>query len=316
MKKGAQMRTVMGINGGSAMKYLFFSIVGALLSQGMAIGQEHRHEDEAKGEHGKVKVYLADHDKKVVDLSDVTLTLMLEVKGLGRKVLKLSRVKAEGDDPPKNAVDHGGEVREMKGGYHVELLVEKPHPGHGKEENHKEHEASDVAHFEVELELEVYGCPMKCEVKEKAGKCSKCGMSLKAQPREFTAVAIFRISGKPLNVKGFEYPPAVPKTYPAAVEKAEKHLAEIKSLIDSNRLSKVHAVAEKISHICRKLPGMAPKDDLAEIQKVCKEIVGLFGEIDTAADGGNKSATLKAYEKYKAKIALLKKHATHEHHDD
>ena len=228
------------------MKYLFVSIVGALLSQGMAIGQEHRHEHEKKGKPGKVKVYLADHDNKAVDLSNVTVTLILKAKGLGRKVLKMSRTKAEGDNPPKNAVDHGGEVREMKGGYHVELLVEKPHAEHGKEEHEEGHEASDVAHFEAELELDVYRCPMKCEVKEKAGKCSKCGMSLKAQPKEFTAVAIFTISGKTLNVKGFEYPPAVPKTYPAAVEKAEKHLAEIKSLIDSNRLSKVHAVAEKI----------------------------------------------------------------------
>ena len=120
-------------------------------------------------------------------------------------------------------------------------------------------------------------------------------------------------------MKGFEYPPAVPNNYKDAVARVEELLKAIQGLIDTNDLEKVHAVAEKISYVCEKLPELAPHDDKADVEKTCKAVIALFGEIDEAADAGKKRETIQVFSKYKLKVGELKKHVKgegHNHHEE
>ncbi len=277
-----------------------------------AFAQDHDHDKKPEPK-GEIRVYLADKDKKPVDLKGVTVTVLLEPKGGTRKVLKTELVTPKGDK--RAGLGHGGEVKEMEGGYHVELVVAIPHGGH-EEKGHDEKDEDATPYFKAEIALKVYECPMKCQpATDKTGKCAKCGMELKPVDLEFLATVIAKIKGETKNAKGFEHPPGVPGNYADAVAKMEAHLKEIRALIDKGDLEKVHPAAEKISRIAKKLAPMAPKDDVKEVEKLCNELVALFNEIDGAADGGNKPATEKAYAKYKERIEALKKHVKGGGHD-
>jgi hypothetical protein len=240
-----------------------------VLAASPAMVQGHE-QDKKKGGKVEIHVYIADEAKKPVDLKDVTGTVVLESKGGIKKTLKLDLVTPKGDK--KVGIGHGGTVAETDG-YHVEFVVEKL----GKEDHHAE-DATPYLRAETDLE-------------------------------QFSAVVIFKVKGDTKNVKGFEYPSAVPTNYKDAIAKIEEHLKAIDGLIAANDLDKVHASAEKISHVCEGLPALAPKDDVAEVTKVSKEIIALFKEIDDAADAGKKAETIKVVEKYRAKLAVLKKHA-------
>ena len=151
---------------------------------------------------------------------------------------------------------------------------------------------------------------------DKPGKCPKCKMSTKPVDLEFSAVVILRIGDETVNAKGFSYPPAVPNNYPDAVARIEEHIEAIEHLIETNDLGKVHAVAEKISHVCKKLPELAPEHDRAEVTKVCQATIALFGKIDEAADNGRKNDTIKVLNTYKAKVSELRKHVKKDDHHE
>jgi len=273
-------------------------IVAFAASPAIAQEKQHKHEkehEEKAASKGEVRVYLADKNKKPVDLAGVTATLLIEPKGGARKTLKLEAVSPKGEK--KAGMGHGGEVLAMDG-YQVEFVVVKEHGEHAEgskaehhEKGHKEeaHEHADGApYFRAALDLEA--------------------------SREFSAVVIFKIKGETKNAKGFQYPPAVPNDYKGAVSRIEEHLKQIDDLIKSGDLEKVHGVAEKISHVCEQLPALAEKDHRTSVEKASKEIIALFKEIDEAADSGKKEETVGVANKYKAKVAELKKNAGGEHH--
>lgn len=280
------------------------SIVWALVAA-FAAPQGHGHSP-TKAE---IHVYLTDKVKRPVDLTDVTATVLIEPKGAPRKVLKMELVTPKGTK--KGGIGHGGEVVEMDG-YHVELVVVIPHAGHGEKAHAADHPRDEDAtpYFKAEFDPAGYACGMEGHpVTDKPGTCPKCPMTLKPVPLEFQAVVVFKIKGETKNAKGFQHPPAVPADYPGAVARIEEHLKTIDGLITSSALDKVHAVAEKISRVAEKLPSLAPKDDRAHVEKVSKEVIALFGEIDEAADAGKKDETVKVLSKYRAKVAELKAHA-------
>lgn len=254
-------------------------VLTALLPAAVVAAQDHDHDKKPVGK-VELRVYLADQGKKAVDPKDASATFVLEPKGGAKKTLKMDLVSPKGDK--KTAIGHGGEVREADG-FQVELVVAKA-GAHGKEEKgHDEHKDDDAApYFKADADF---------------------------KESEFTAVVIFKVKGDTHNAKGFSYPSAAPGSYKDGVAKIEEHLNAIDALIAAGDLDKVHKVAEKISEVCEKLPAMAPKDDQAEIAKTCKEIIALFKEIDDAADAGKKTETVKILEKYRAKVAILKKHA-------
>ena len=113
------------------------------------------------------------------------------------------------------------------------------------------------------------------------------------------------------NVKGFEYPFL---NYTAIVTMMDGVLDEIQGLIDSDQLLKVHPSATKVSRLAASLPNAKgfPEDDRSDVERVCKELIALFSEIDEVADAEKKSETIQVLEKYRVKVAALKKHA----HDD
>lgn len=286
------------------------AIMGAL-STSCVLAQAHEH---AKGPaKAEIRVYLADRDKKPIDLSDVSASVLVEPKGAPRKVLKTELVVPKGDK--KSGLGHGGEVVEMDG-YHVEFVVVTPHAAHGGKEHADDHhtEVDATPYFKSDFDPAAYACGMQGHpVLDKPGTCTKCPMTLKPVALEFQAVVIFKIKGETKNAKGFQHPAAIPANYAGAVAKMEEHLKAIDGLVAAGSLDKVHGVAEKISKIAEKLPSLAPKDDRAHVEKVSKEVVALFGEIDEAADAGKKEETVKAVTKYKAKLAELKAHAKGDH---
>ncbi|MEE9263466.1 MAG: hypothetical protein V3V11_03320 [Vicinamibacteria bacterium] len=267
--------------------YMTFVLV---LFGASAVAQEHHHPDKTKKESkGEIRVYLADRHKKPVDLKGIMATVIIKTEHGKRHVLRTKLVTPEGSK--KTGLGHGGEVRPM-GNYFVEFVVQKPHAHHAEEKHGHEkqgHEKKDATPF--------------------------FGTKIELHDLKFSAVVIFRLGGKTLNVKGFEYPPAVPDNYKDAVARIEEHMQTIQGLIDTNDLEKVHAVAEKISYVCKKLPALAARDDLTEVETTCKVIIGLFSEIDEAADAGKKRETVQVFGKYKTKVKELKKHVDgHAHH--
>jgi hypothetical protein len=281
------------------MKRLYVWSLAAVLWGGQAIAAESSQE-KSKGE---IRVYVADKDKKPVDLKDVTGTVFLEPEGGAKRTLKLQAETPKGSQ--KNGIGHGGDVQEA-GAYHVEFVVEK---GHG---DHKdEHKSDDGTPFlSAEIDLTGYTCGMSGHpVVDKAGKCPKCPMTAKPVDLKFSAVVVLKIGQETVNAKGFVYPAAGAKDYSGALAKIEEHLKAIDALIAASDLDKVHSSAEKISHVAETLPALAPKDDKAEVEKIAKEIIALFKEIDDAADAGKKAETIKVVAKYRAKVAELKKHA-------
>ncbi len=301
--------------------------------------EEHAKEHPAKADarHAEIRVYLAGKDKKPVGLEGIAATVIIEPEGAKKRVLKTKVVTPEG--ARKTGLGHGGEVREM-GDYHVEFVVVRPHGEHAEahgggheEEGESEHkgkhadedEADATPFFGAAIDLvRGYTCGMTGHpvFDEDPGKCTKCSMVTNPVELSFSAVIIFRIAGETHNVKGFEYPPAIPDNYADAVAKIEEHLAAIHELIERGSLAKVHQVAARISHICEKLPELAPAEDRPEIQELCRSIIALFKEIDLVADAGKKEATERVLAKYEAKVKSLQKGATkHEgtekggHHD-
>ena len=275
-----------------------------------------RKEEKHKIQQAEIRVYLVGKDGKPVDPKEITATLVIRSEGGKRRVLR-TKLNTPGGTHGK-ATGHGGEVRPM-GDYRVEFVVVRSHDGHG--EHGEGHKASDASPFySAGLdEPEGFACSMGHATQPSGpGKCPVCGMQTMRRELKFTAVVIFRIKGQTYNVKGFEYPPAVPDNYPAAVRKIEEHIASIDALIEKGQLETVHAVAQKISYICGKLPALAPKKNRGSIEKTCKQIIALFKEIDAAGDSGNKAGTRKALDKYKAKVRSLKEAAgeeKHGHHD-
>lgn len=274
-----------------------------------AFAQDHDHDKMDAGK-GEIRVYIADKDKKRVDPKDLSVMLVLEPKGAPKRTLKTELVTPKGD--AKTGIGHGGDVQEAEP-YHVELVVVKPH-AHGKDEGKGHEEADGTPYFKAATDLTGYTCGMSGHpTLDKAGKCTQCPMMAKPVDLQFSAVVIFKAGGETKNVKGFQYPPSVPKDFPGAIAKIEEHLKAIDALIAANDLDKVHASAEKISHVAEGLGALAPKDDKAEVEKVAKEIVGLFKAIDDAADAGKKADTVAVVAKYRAKVAELKKHAKGDH---
>jgi len=275
------------------------SSVFALLLLLLAVGVAQA--DEQPKLTGEIRIYLADSKKKPATLDGIRAMALVEPKGGKRKLFQCKVVRPKGSK--KTGIGHGGEVRPMEGGYLVELVVVAPHAGHEKKQT-----TDATPYFMVKVPLKGYQCGMAGHpFTAKPGKCTKCPMQCTLRDREFRVVLIFRIGSTSHNVKGFEHPPAVPKTYPLAVAKIDKHMREIRALIDGGNLEQVHPVAEKISRIARKLPSMAPKAQLAEIKQTCSELVGLFAEIDKAADSNNKPATETAFAKYTVRVQILYK---------
>lgn len=105
---------------------------------------------------------------------------------------------------------------------------------------------------------------------------------------------------------------AIPNSYGAAVARCEEHTRQIAELIENGRLHDVHAEAAYIRDIARKLPEMAkvsmPPGTLKEINLKSKELAGLFGAIDKAADSGDKEGTIRVHEQMKKLVAALKAH--------
>ncbi len=282
------------------------------LAASPAFGQDPDHDKKDAGK-GEIRVYVADKDKKTVDPKDLSVTVVLEPKGAPKRTLKTELVAPKGD--AKAGIGHGGEVLEAEP-YHVEMVVVKPH-AHGKEEGkgHDDDKAVDATpYFKAATDLTAYSCGMAGHpTLDKPGKCTQCPMTAKPINLEFSAVVIFKVGSETKNVRGFQYPPAVPKDFSGALAKIEEHLKAIDGLIAANDLDKVHSSAEKISHVAEGLPALAPKDDKAEVEKVAKEIVALFKEIDDAADAGKKAETVTVVGKYRSKVAELKKHAKGDH---
>ncbi|MCZ6691841.1 MAG: heavy metal-binding domain-containing protein [Planctomycetota bacterium] len=294
------------------MKRIHWIAILIVAYAGQANAQEHHHEEEERDK-AEIRVYLADKEKRPVDLKGTTATLVIEPQAGGKRTLTMKAVAPKGSK--SQGLGHGGEVREM-GDYLVEFAVVKPHAQHGGD-GHGLEKKDATPYFAVEFPLIGYTCSMHPDVLlEEPGKCPTCSMETKPVNLEFSAVVIFRIGGETLNVKGFEYPPAVPDNYKDAVARLEDHLETIQGLIHSGDLEKVHAIAEKISHVCTKLPDLAPHHDESKVEKICETVIGLFKEIDAAADAGKKKETIEVFEKYKSKVDELKRHVTGDHKED
>ncbi len=273
-------------------------------------------EEEGKGAAaGEIRIYLVDKAGKIVDAKDVTVTLSIEPEGGAKRILKTHRVSPAGGH--KAGLGHGGDVQASEN-YQVEMVVVKAHEeeGEGEEgeeeggEHHEAEEGGDATpYFAAETSLTCWWCGMTGDpMLDKPGKCPKCSMDTKPVDLRFSAVVIVKIGAETFNVKGFVYPAATPPTYGEAVARIEEHVKTIQGLVDAGKLASVHLVAEKISAICEKLPGMAPKDGATEIASACKTMRSLFDEIDKAADAGKKPETVQALGKYRAQLEILKRH--------
>ena len=285
----------------------------------------------------EVRVYLANRDRKPVDLRGIKATLIVEPAGGKRRVVPLSAVTPAGKG--QRSFEHGGEVRPA-GDYLVELVVQTPpaepaghgggghgHGGHGHGDggNHGGHgdgghdghggsahggQPDEVTpYFRGQVDLRGYSCGMAGHpVTDRAGRCAKCGMELRAIQREFSAVVVLRVGGRTVNAQGFRHPSDTPTSYADGLEKIQTHIETINGLIEANQLLRVHPVAERISRVCKKLPDFAPKGAEPAVRTTCTAVVALFKDIDEAADSQRRAETVAVLDRYKARLAEFKRH--------
>jgi hypothetical protein len=216
-----------------------------------------------------IKVYIYDKDKRLLSLKDVDCRVILEIDGVGRKMLETERVES---DQPAGRKHHGGDVEDSEG-YFVEVVID-------------ETLKDDDPHVRARTALQGLACPMRCEFIDKAGPCPKCAMKVGPQPYHFTAVVVFRINGVPRNVRVRVPPPA--GTYKEAVESLEK---EVQKLSQTDR---TEPIFKRIGELTERLKETAP-------EAARTDIVRLASEVEELAESKG------AYESYKPKLEALKK---------
>jgi hypothetical protein len=230
----------------------------------------------AASPHGtEVRVYIADKDKKLVDPADVGgVTIKLDRPGSKPLETELS-TPSKGDK--RFGIGHGGEVVES-GGYFVEVVIYNPHDPSGRGARAED---DGTPFFRAEVDTRAYP--------------------------EFQAVVIFKIKGETRNAKGFEYPPAVPATLKDAVAKLEATVAKLEELVKAKDHDATHGLEKRVYKLCDGIPGLAPADSKAEVEKSCKELAALFKDLDKAVHSGDADAVTGVMGKYKAAVAGLRK---------
>ena len=282
---------------------------------------------EAKSAEGWIKVYLGDSDRNQVSASG-SCTIITTTKDGEKTVLKAKLVTPD-KSLSGGELAHGGQVI-TQGKNSVELVVGRPENSHGGTDGEHgqvkseadEHNQAENGHDEGDALEHDAGANKSDESHgQEHGEASQSAKALPYFEADFdfaddnvtfSAVVIVKSDKGTFNVKGFEYPFF---DYSSVVSMMEAHLDEIQSLIDSNKLLKVHSVASKISRLAKSLPIAKdfPDDNRSEIEKTCKEIIALFGEIDKAADAQKKAETVEVLGKYRSKVSFLAKHV---HEDD
>lgn len=277
---------------------------------------------EAKSAEGWIKVYLGDADRNQIGASG-SCTIIATTKAGERMTLKAKLVTPD-ESNSDGKLAYGGQVI-VQGKNSVELVVGKPEHVHGSAKGgHQEGTSEAEEHHEVEEhhEAEEHEEVDAHEHGEenhgsKVFPYFEANFDFAGDNIAFSAVVIIKTDKSTFNVKGFEYPFL---DYGSVVSTMQAHLDEIQSLIDSDNLLKVHPAASKISLLAESLPNAKdfPDDSRAEVEKTCKEIIALFGEIDKAGDSQNKTATIEVLGKYRSKVSFLAKHIhkDEDHKDD
>jgi len=260
---------------------------------------------EAKSAEGWIKVYVGDSDRVQVSASG-SCTIIATTKAGEKMVLKAKLVTPD-ESLSDGKLAYGGQVI-VQGKNSVELVVGKPEHSHGhgasEADEHDQAEKHDDGHAHEHDEA---------NQANKALSYFEVDFEFEGDNVAFSAVVIVKSDKGTFNVKGFEYPFL---DYGSIVSMMEAQLDEIQSLIDSNNLLKVHPAASKISLLAESLPSAKdfPDDDRSKVEKTCKELIALFGEIDRAADAQKKAATVEVLGKYRSKVSFLAKHV-HEDED-
>jgi len=285
------------------MKKLIFTIaaVGLILAA-----------TEAKSAEGWIKVYVGDSDRVQVSASG-SCTIIATTKAGEKMVLKAKLVTPD-ESLSDGKLAYGGQVI-VQGENSIELVVGKPEHLHGGAKDEHGHGASEADEHDQAEEHEDGHAHEHGEANQSSKALSyfEVDFEFESDNIAFSAVVIVKSDKGTFNVKGFEYPFL---DYGSIVLMMEAQLDEIQSLIDSNKLLKVHPAASKISLLAESLPSANdfPEDDRSEVEKTCKELIALFGEIDKAGDSQNKAATVKVLAKYRLKVSTLAKHV-HEDED-
>ena len=105
-------------------------------------------------------------------------------------------------------------------------------------------------------------------------------------------------------------------SYADAMHEIEEHREQIEHLIEAGKLADVHAPAEVISMIAKRLPELAKKSGIPQehwknINTQSRDLANMFDEIDEAADAGKRSETEAAFARMVKLIDSLKAHAKH-----
>jgi len=266
---------------------------------------------EAKSAEGWIKVYVGDSDRIQVSASG-SCTIVATTKA-GEKIILKAKLVTPDESLSSGKLTYGGQVI-VQGKNSIELVVGKPEHSHGEAKGGHGHGTSEADEHDQAEEHNEGDAHEHDEANQsnKALSYFEVDFRFEGDNIAFSAVVIVKSDNGTFNVKGFEYPFL---DYGSIVSMMEAHLDEIQSLIDSNNLLKVHPAATKISLLAESLPNAKdfPEDDRSEVEKTCKELISLFGEIDKAADAQKKAATVEVLGKYRSKVSILAKHV---HEDD
>ena len=261
---------------------------------------------EAKSAEGWIKVYVGDSDRIQLNASG-SCTIVATTKD-GEKIVLKAKLVTPDESLSSGKLAYGGQVI-VQGKNSVELVVGKPEHSHGGAKGGHGHGTSEAAEHDQAEEHDDGDAHEHDEANQsnKALSYFKVDFKFEGDNIAFSAVVIVKSDKGTFNVKGFEYPFL---DYGSIVSMMEAQLDEIQSLIDSNKLLKVHPAATKISLLAESLPSAKdfPEDDRSKVEKTCKELIALFGEIDKAADAQKKAATVEVLGKYRSKVSFLAKH--------
>lgn len=112
---------------------------------------------------------------------------------------------------------------------------------------------------------------------------------------------------KPLTEKDVK----MPDSFKAGVGRLEELHKKIHHLIEDDKLSKVHRVAEEMALVANRTKKLGakdlPEDKQADAGKFCNEVAASYKTIDEAADAGKKAETVAIHKKMGTAIENLKK---------
>lgn len=191
----------------------------------------------------EIRVYLADK-KKPLDPTGLEVALEIGRADSPRKRLEADLAKPKGTNCL--GIGRGGDVIDA-GGLYVELVVFDPHTS-------PPDPLDGTPYFVPDFAV--------------------------TPASSFEATVTLKLKGETRTIKGFEFPPLVPRTYAEAVVKLEALAAKVEEGAKARNNEAVRGTLPRVTRLCSGIQERAVEAKKAPVVKACQEVVAVLAELE------------------------------------